>query len=179
VVSDTAPTNTGAGTGWYNLEDGQTYIDIDDGDSTQWVPANPPQVIEAINLSSGGQVKANAISTGLNIVGTISNTSKIRHNTAAIRLNHLTGVANSGSLPSGWTCEKIGGSATTSYIRITHNLNLNTNLYSVTGLVLSTNQPYMLTWAPSTNYFDVYQWRVLDGAQRGDLSYNNSITVAW
>lgn len=34
----------GAGRGWYNLEDGQFYIDIYDGDTSQWVPANPPVV---------------------------------------------------------------------------------------------------------------------------------------
>lgn len=34
----------GAGRGWFNLEDGQFYIDIYDGDTSQWVPANPPVV---------------------------------------------------------------------------------------------------------------------------------------
>jgi len=34
----------GAGAGWYNLEDGQFYLDINDGDSSQWVQANPPVV---------------------------------------------------------------------------------------------------------------------------------------
>ena len=37
---------TGAGRGWYSLEDGQFYLDIWDGDSSQWVPANPPQVMK-------------------------------------------------------------------------------------------------------------------------------------
>ena len=32
----------GSGQGWYNLEDGQLYLDIDDGSSSQWVPANAP-----------------------------------------------------------------------------------------------------------------------------------------
>lgn len=31
----------GNGAGWYNLQDGNLYLDIDDGDSSQWVPANP------------------------------------------------------------------------------------------------------------------------------------------
>ena len=42
VSSTPPPPVVGAGQGWFNLEDGQTYIDIDDGDSTQWVLANPP-----------------------------------------------------------------------------------------------------------------------------------------
>jgi hypothetical protein len=42
-VSDKpAPPIKGAGQGWYNLDDGQLYIDINDGDSSQWVPASPP-----------------------------------------------------------------------------------------------------------------------------------------
>ena len=36
------PPVVGAGQGWYNLEDGQMYVDVDDGDSSQWVLANPP-----------------------------------------------------------------------------------------------------------------------------------------
>lgn len=42
IISDTPPTNNGDGSGWYNLTDGQLYIDLDDGDSIQWVLANPP-----------------------------------------------------------------------------------------------------------------------------------------
>lgn len=45
VVSDEPPPPVfGKGAGWYNLADGQTYVDIDDGDSSQWVPASPPLV---------------------------------------------------------------------------------------------------------------------------------------
>jgi len=36
------PPITGAGQGWYNLDDGQLYVDVDDGSSSQWVLANPP-----------------------------------------------------------------------------------------------------------------------------------------
>lgn len=36
----------GAGAGWYNLNDAQLYVDIDDADTSQWVPANPPQIPE-------------------------------------------------------------------------------------------------------------------------------------
>jgi hypothetical protein len=46
VVSDSPPpVSTGEGL-WFNLADGQLYIDINDGDSTQWVIANPPLVLE-------------------------------------------------------------------------------------------------------------------------------------
>mgnify|MGYP003648036906 CR=1 FL=1 len=49
VISDTPPDPvTGTGTGWYNLEDGQYYLDIDDGDSSQWVTANPPLIPENV-----------------------------------------------------------------------------------------------------------------------------------
>jgi hypothetical protein len=40
------PPVKGAGQGWYNLDDGQFYIDVNDGDSSQWVPANPPVIPE-------------------------------------------------------------------------------------------------------------------------------------
>tara|TARA_R110002020_G_scaffold443117_1_gene654335 strand:- start:43 stop:978 length:936 start_codon:yes stop_codon:yes gene_type:complete len=36
------PPTAGDGQGWFNLEDGQFYTDISDGDSSQWVVANPP-----------------------------------------------------------------------------------------------------------------------------------------
>tara|TARA_R100000541_G_scaffold16009_2_gene25551 strand:- start:4140 stop:5105 length:966 start_codon:yes stop_codon:yes gene_type:complete len=42
VSTSPPPPVAGSGQGWYNLDDGITYIDIDDGDSTQWVPASPP-----------------------------------------------------------------------------------------------------------------------------------------
>ncbi len=44
TVATTPPTAVGTGTGWYNLTDGQFYIDIDDGNSSQWVPASPTNV---------------------------------------------------------------------------------------------------------------------------------------
>jgi len=44
VTNEPPPPVTGAGQGWYNLADGRFYIDINDGDSSQWVPANPPMV---------------------------------------------------------------------------------------------------------------------------------------
>lgn len=45
------PPVAGDGAMWYNLDDGTTYVDIDDGDSSQWVPVSPPVVtgIAAIN----------------------------------------------------------------------------------------------------------------------------------
>jgi hypothetical protein len=36
------PALSGAGAGWYNLDDGQTYTDVEDGDSAQWASASPP-----------------------------------------------------------------------------------------------------------------------------------------
>ena len=46
-VQDTPPPKEGKGSGWYNLSDGTLYIDIDDGDSFQWVPASPPVFAES------------------------------------------------------------------------------------------------------------------------------------
>ena len=54
VSDEPPPASIGAGTGWYNLADGHMYIDINDGDSSQWVPANPPQVVEG--TGTGGSV---------------------------------------------------------------------------------------------------------------------------
>jgi len=45
VSNEPPPALLGAGQGWYNLADGHFYIDVDDGNSSQWVPASPPQVI--------------------------------------------------------------------------------------------------------------------------------------
>lgn len=56
VSDEPPPAVSGAGRGWYNLHDGQFYIDIDDGDSHQWVPANPPFSPEEVfydNTTSG------------------------------------------------------------------------------------------------------------------------------
>jgi len=45
VVSDEPPPPVvGDGAGWFNLADAQMYVDTDDGDSSQWTPANPPLI---------------------------------------------------------------------------------------------------------------------------------------
>lgn len=36
----------GNGSGWYNLQDAELYIDINDGDSSQWVPASNPKTFD-------------------------------------------------------------------------------------------------------------------------------------
>lgn len=59
VQAEPPPPSIGDGQGWFNLEDGKLYIDIDDGDSSQWTPANPPQV-----------PVSNAIDVAFNNVGT-------------------------------------------------------------------------------------------------------------
>lgn len=42
VIAEFAPTPLlGAGAGWYNTTDGTLYLDIDDGDTSQWVIACP------------------------------------------------------------------------------------------------------------------------------------------
>lgn len=46
VSNEPPPPVAGNGQGWYNLFDGKFYIDINDGDSSQWVPANPPVIPE-------------------------------------------------------------------------------------------------------------------------------------
>ncbi len=38
--------SVGAGATWYNLQDGRLYVDIYDGNTSQWVPASPPIVPE-------------------------------------------------------------------------------------------------------------------------------------
>ncbi len=40
------PPVVGDGATWYNLDDGRLYIDINDGDSSQWVPCSPPIVAD-------------------------------------------------------------------------------------------------------------------------------------
>ena len=43
IISDEFPPQAerGEGAGWFNLAEGQLYVDINDGDSSQWVPASP------------------------------------------------------------------------------------------------------------------------------------------
>ena len=48
----------GNGNGWYNLQDGELYIDINDGDSSQWVPASNPKTFDIepdINIARAGR----------------------------------------------------------------------------------------------------------------------------
>jgi len=52
VQLDPPPPVQGAGQGWFNLTDGRFYLDINDGDSSQWVPASPPVVIDPEKASS-------------------------------------------------------------------------------------------------------------------------------
>ena len=60
VQDEPAPALTGSGQGWYNLADATLYIDIDDGDSTQWVPASPPivPIVDAIDTTYDDVVTA-------------------------------------------------------------------------------------------------------------------------
>jgi hypothetical protein len=62
VQTSPPPPNIGSGGGWYNLDDGQLYLDIDDGDSSQWVPACPPiipKMSDNINVGLfGGETNA-------------------------------------------------------------------------------------------------------------------------
>ena len=48
----------GNGNGWYNLQDGELYIDVNDGDSSQWVPASNPKTSDIepdINIARAGR----------------------------------------------------------------------------------------------------------------------------
>lgn len=61
MQEEPAPDVAGLGTGWYNLTDGKYYLDIDDGDTSQWVPANPPQ----LPVSLASDVEFDNSGTGL------------------------------------------------------------------------------------------------------------------
>ena len=41
VQTSPPPPVIGNGQGWFNLDDATLYVDVDDGDSSQWVPASP------------------------------------------------------------------------------------------------------------------------------------------
>lgn len=51
VSDEPPPPLRGAGQGWFNLENGQLYIDVDDGDSTQWVPSSSPYIPDLNDLN--------------------------------------------------------------------------------------------------------------------------------
>ena len=46
----------GAGQGWYNLNDGILYVDINDGTSSQWVPASPARAPAADTIAYDNSV---------------------------------------------------------------------------------------------------------------------------
>ena len=50
VQIDPPPPSYGGGAGWFNLADGIHYTDINDGNSSQWVPSNPSSVPEATTI---------------------------------------------------------------------------------------------------------------------------------
>ena len=52
TISATPPNPVnGAGQGWYNLNDGIMYVDINDGTSSQWVPAAPARAPAADTIA--------------------------------------------------------------------------------------------------------------------------------
>jgi hypothetical protein len=61
VSTSPPPPVAGSGQGWYNLDDGTTYVDVDDGDSSQWVPASPP----TLPVSKAVDVTYDDVDTGL------------------------------------------------------------------------------------------------------------------
>jgi hypothetical protein len=61
LVQDTPPNLTGDGAGWYNLEDGQLYIDVYDGDTSQWVPASPALIPD--NFATSAEINAGTNAT--------------------------------------------------------------------------------------------------------------------
>lgn len=75
TVSDNAPPPAiGNGEGWFNLNDNQLYIDIDDGDTSQWVPANSPLIPAELDDSAG---KAKELSDAEVVAGTSTETGTI------------------------------------------------------------------------------------------------------
>tara|TARA_R110000824_G_scaffold23140_5_gene83488 strand:- start:13815 stop:15233 length:1419 start_codon:yes stop_codon:yes gene_type:complete len=60
VSTSPPPPVAGSGQGWYNLDDGTTYVDVDDGDSSQWVPASPatlPEEASSTEVNTGTNSK--------------------------------------------------------------------------------------------------------------------------
>ena len=85
-VSATPPEPvTGTGTGWYNLEDGQYYLDINDGDSSQWVPANPPLIPSNVWTSTNLNI------TEIDGIGSV----QLMKNTSGGNINYNEVVAGS------------------------------------------------------------------------------------
>lgn len=70
TFNSTPPTPTGSGNFWYNLEDGQTYVDLPDQDTNQWTPANSPIIpVETDktytgNLTVGGKILNSLVPIG-------------------------------------------------------------------------------------------------------------------
>jgi hypothetical protein len=60
------PPSTGSGTKWYNLDDGVLYVDIDDGDSSQWVPGNPPNAPNTYQQPAVNQAQLQDITHEIN-----------------------------------------------------------------------------------------------------------------
>lgn len=57
------PPFTGSGNFWYNLDDGRTYVDINDGNTSQWVDASPAYIpdIQDASPSNKGVIKVTTV----------------------------------------------------------------------------------------------------------------------
>lgn len=89
VSTSPPPPVRGAGQGWYNLDDGQLYIDIDDGDSQQWVPANSPYLPASIGGGGSNAVTPDAVN--INYDNSSSNLSATQVQSAIDELESLIG----------------------------------------------------------------------------------------
>lgn len=88
VTSGVAPPEaaSGSGAGWYNTEDGQFYLDVNDGDSSQWVVANPPISPELVAVG----VDYNNTASGLNATEVQSAIDELAARPIESRKNLLT-----------------------------------------------------------------------------------------
>lgn len=67
VKTGAPPALTGSGRGWFNLGDGRLYIDVNDGDSSQWVEASPPVLASTVATANASTVNQNIAELGTNV----------------------------------------------------------------------------------------------------------------
>mgnify|MGYP003674373552 CR=1 FL=1 len=109
VSTSPPPPVAGSGQGWYNLDDGTTYVDVDDGDSSQWVPASPP----TLPFSKAG---TNVVSH----FGGTSGTYTIPDGLQSIKVTMISGGGAGGAAGGTGTGASAGGGGGAGAFAITH-----------------------------------------------------------
>jgi hypothetical protein len=109
VSTSPPPAVAGSGQGWYNLDDGTMYVDVNDGNTSQWVPASPP----TLPFSDAG-------TNVIRYIGGESGTYTIPDGLQSIKVTTIAGGAAGGAASGAGTGASSGGGGGAGAFAITH-----------------------------------------------------------